>query len=261
VYGNGEFALSGVTPGSYWLIAEVVEDRNRLTARIPVDVGNGNLDDLTLTLAAGVELSGAVRGPEAANLKSATIRVQLEPRGGNIVVTGTASGAVREDGTFSVQNVTPDAYNVRVYGLPEGCYVQSVRFGDSDITDAGLDLSQSAAAGQLAVTVATGAGQVNGSVENDKQQPASGVWVIAVPEGARREHQQYYGLANTDQTGHYTLKGLVPGDYRVYAFDQMEAGAYQDSEFMKPFESKGEKLHVEENGNLTQQLKLIPTSE
>ncbi len=257
----GTFAIAGVTPGSYWLIAEVSEDRTRLMARMPIDVGTGSIDDITLTLSQGADLNGLVKTPEGAGTRTANVRIQLESRTAGMMGGMTSGASAKDDGTFILANVVPDAYNVRVFGVPEGTYVKSIRFGESDVTDSSLDFSQGVTPGLLVVSIATGAGQVDGSVENDKQQPAPGVWVVAVPEGARREHQQYYSVATSDQTGHYTLKGLVPGEYRIYALDQVESGAYQDPEFMKPFESKGEKTHIEENGKQSLQLKLISTGE
>ena len=35
---------------------------------------------------------------------------------------------------------------------------------------------------------------------------------------------------------------LTPGEYKVYAWEDVEMGAYMDPDFMKPIESKGEGL-------------------
>ena len=38
----------------------------------------------------------------------------------------------------------------------------------------------------------------------------------------------------------------------------MTTGAYQDPDFLKPFESKGETVSIKENAHETVQLKMIP---
>ena len=61
----------------------------------------------------------------------------------------------------------------------------------------------------------------------------------------------------TDQNGQFSVGGLAPGDYHVYAFDEIDDRAWEDPEFMKPFENNGEKISVKDNDRQTVQLKLI----
>ena len=44
----------------------------------------------------------------------------------------------------------------------------------------------------------------------------------------------------------------------MFAWEQIESGAYQDPEFLKPFESRGESYSIRENGRESAQLKMIP---
>jgi protocatechuate 3,4-dioxygenase beta subunit len=250
---SGDFAISGVAPGSYWLVAEAAEDNEVTMARIPLEVGSTNIDDLTLTLARPGELTGVVKF-SGCEEKPSGLRGQLEV---TTVGVGFPGFDIKDDFTFTVKNVWPAAYRVRLYGIPTKCYLKGVRFGDTELVDSAIDLSQGVAAGQLTITISGGAAQVEGSVETDKQQPVTSAWVVLIPEGSRRDQPDAYVIASTDQNGRYTAKGIVPGDYRAYAFDQLEAGAYQDREFMKAWEGRGEKVTLQENGHETLQLKAI----
>ena len=49
----------------------------------------------------------------------------------------------REDGTIHLR-VNPEVYEVNVSGLTNGLYLKSVKFGDTEVTDAGLDFSRGA---------------------------------------------------------------------------------------------------------------------
>jgi hypothetical protein len=62
----------------------------------------------------------------------------------------------------------------------------------------------------------------------------------------------------TDQNGRYTLKGIDPGDYKLFAWEDIEPGAWDDPEYLKPFESRGQKVTIPENGRENIALDAIP---
>ena len=72
---------------------------------------------------------------------------------------------------------------------------------------------------------------------------------------------QRYKSATTDQSGHYVLRGLTPGKYKLYALDQIDAGAFYDPDYMAAFESKAETIEVSEGSKLTHELQLIINDE
>ena len=53
------------------------------------------------------------------------------------------------------------------------------------------------------------------------------------------------------------FKNLDPGQYKVYAWREVESGAYMDSEFVGPVESRGQALTIHEGSQENLQLKLI----
>ncbi len=61
------------------------------------------------------------------------------------------------DGSLTLTQVGQENYNVFVRGFPDGYYVKSVRAGDQEVRDTGLDMT-GGAAGSLVVTIAPGAG-------------------------------------------------------------------------------------------------------
>ena len=112
------------------------------------------------------------------------------------------------------------------------------------------------------IVVAPGAPQLDGSVQAEKQQAAGSATIVVIPEGERQQNPSRYSkITNADQNGAFSLKGLIPGEYRVYAFSGIEPGAWMDPEFMKPYESKGERVSLKENARESVQVKLIETAE
>ena len=46
----------------------------------------------------------------------------------------------------------------------------------------------------------------------------------------------------TDASGAFQIQGVPPGDYQVYAFEQIEKGDWQDPRVMGQFEGRGKPL-------------------
>jgi hypothetical protein len=54
------------------------------------------------------------------------------------------------------------------------------------------------------------------------------------------------------------LKGLSPGSYKLYAWQQVEDGAWVSSEFLGPFEASAASVKLAESDSQTVDLKVIP---
>jgi hypothetical protein len=115
--------------------------------------------------------------------------------------------------------------------------------------------------GAIDIVLSGTGGQVEGVVLNADQQPATEASVVAVPDEPRRTQGRFYKEDRTDQYGRFTIKGLPPGRYKLFAWEDVEEGAYQDPEFIKKFEALGEAVVIRENSHESAQLKLIPAAE
>lgn len=254
---QGSFEIRGVRPGGYTLVAQSFDGPRGMTARQAIDVGNNNMEGISLTLSSGMELSGQVKaeGPEGISL--AEIHISLQPHDLGAMRFGLPNDRVKDDGSFTLTQVSQERYDVYVRGLPDGYYIKSIRAGDEEVRDSGLDMT-SGPATSLTITIGPGAGQIDGSVQNDKQDPAAGALVVLIPDDAkRRERKDSYHTATSDQYGRFTLKGVDPDEYKLYAWDDLESGAYMDPDVMKPFESQGVAMSIHENSRESAQLKLI----
>ncbi len=220
-------------------------------------MGQQNIEGLLLQLGASSDLPGVitVEGKSSVNLDQT--QVVLQPR--DLAVPAAAGsigpvGAVGEKGKFALKGVAGNRYLVQVKNGPEGSYVKSVRLGDQDVTEEGLDLT-GGVAGSLQITLSPEAAQVDGVVRDTDNQPVAGATVVLVP-GSRR--YSLYREERTDQNGAFSLKGVTPGDYKLLAWEDIETGAYQDPEFLKKYESKAESLSLKPSDRRAVQLKMIP---
>lgn len=54
-------------------------------------------------------------------------------------------------------------------------------------------------------------------------------------------------------------KLLVPGDYKPFSWEEAESGTWEDPEFLREFEAKGEKISLQEGDQKTLDLTAIRT--
>ena len=269
---KGDFEIRGVAPGAYALTGSTRQNGKAYSSSLPVDAGSANIEGLTFTIEPGFPVAGRLRvdGETKEDFSKVQVRLQAREMGigslmaamGSALTGGTpgaATGKVEKDLSFRLEDVNADRYDVTLSGLADGFYVSAIRCGDADVLLSGLALSGGPPE-PVEIVVSPRAGQIGGSVQNPKTlQPAPEATVALVPqEKERRDRPVYYQQATTDQSGRFTFKNLPPGGYRVFAFEDVEDGAWMDPDFMKPLETKGEPVTVRESGQETVQLKLIP---
>ena len=139
-----------------------------------------------------------------------------------------------------------------VSGVPETCYVQSVKYAGSEVTDAGVEMTNG---GMLEVTVSGAAARVD-AVVVDKDGKAGWHAVVAlIPKDGSLTIVQ-----TADENGILSFKGLKPGDYRLLAWEDVESGAPFDPDFLKPFEAQAKSLKLEAAGHEGVELTAIPTA-
>jgi len=252
---GGTFEFRGIPPGAYLLMANWNDEGKNFSITQPVDVGNENVDDVEVALAPGLLIKGQIRVDGTGEVAFGSLHIGLEPQ--MFMMMGRWNAAVKDDGSFEMENVSADNYRVNVFGLPPPFYVKSIRMGDADVMEAGLDLSRGAVA-PLEILLSPNGAQVEGTVVDAKQEPASVGTVVLIPDIRHRDQPQLYKATGLNGSGHFTITGIPPGDYKLFAWQEIERDAYQDPEFLKPYEVQGESVTIREGSREKTQLKLIP---
>lgn len=109
----------------------------------------------------------------------------------------------------------------------------------------------------LEVTISTRGAQVQGTVKREDGLPATGVWVVLLPEEAHRNEFHLFKQTITDSYGRFSIRGIAPGDYKLFSWEQVEANAWEDPDFLKPFEKSGRNVSVQEGGGKSVELVAI----
>jgi len=280
VNAQGQFEFRGVLPGSYYLIAVVSTGNTQLTARSPVDVRDADLQKLTITADRGFDIPGTIRFADwqlgappdysqlAINLVPDTTAPVDRTFTGYRVIAKPLTLAPSTTGDFVLKGIAQGDYRIFVSLNPKlaadakvpidlrAAYVTSVQLGTTEIIDGGMHVD-SRPEGGLQIVIATNSGSIFGRVLDEKQEPVVPARMVLVPEKAHRRRFDLFSLVSVSTTGRFSLDGIPPGDYKLFAWAHVEDGAWLDPEFMRVYEDRGTPIHIEESGSYPIEIPLI----
>lgn len=264
---DGSFVIRDVSPGNYTILATVDGAAVPMTARQALQIGTSNVDGLRLAPQPGATVRGRMRlesrsgmagiDPEKIFLTLQT--VDGEPEGGVTLGEGFSNAAhVAGDGSFQWADVPAGSYYVQLAGENgegEGWYLKAVSAGGRDVNDSGMSVSGGLVV--MDVVASANGGVVEGVITDHKGEPAANAVVVAVPEMRMRGRVDRYRKTVSDQSGHFSLRGLRPGEYTVLAWESVDEGAYYNPEFLKVYEGQGTGLRVSEGERKSVQVEAI----
>jgi hypothetical protein len=263
VNANGQFDIRGVAPGTYSIMVYSGAEGQVLSTRQSVTVLASDVEGLKLVPTRPFTVTGHLRfdGPSPPDLTRYTTSLHgaEDDGGGASIAPGGPVGAnVDRSGNFSWSNVNPGSYTVEVYGRDnsENNFVKSVTLAGGK-ADAGFTLMGPAS---LEIVLSSRGGTIAG-IALDGDQPAGNATVVAVPEEKFRKVNGRFGVGTTDQNGHFTIQGLAPGNYTVFAWQDVDDSLYYDAAFLKTQESNGLALKLEEGSRHKIELKVSPVGE
>ena len=138
---------------------------------------------------------------------------------------------------------------MQVSDLPEGCYVASIRYGETEVPESGIEYSPGAA---LVVTIGTDGGRVEGVTLGEDDQPVGSAVVGLFPADGKGGVRSVQAVQGTFQ-----FAGVPPGDYKLIAWGDISRDDLEDPEFVKPFAGKAVAVSIPANGRATASLKVV----
>ncbi len=211
---NGEFQIRSVTPGSYVIVVGTTMTAANgpfYQGRLPLQVGATAPDPVHVTLAPATEMSGTVEVEGDNQPALEALSVVLEPLS-NLPFPRPPQAHVNKDGTFTVTGVTPGRWRLLLWGGP---YIKALAIGERDASPFGFDLAPGTA-GPIHILASGKTGQVQATVP--AMAGGEAINFLLVPAEPERLDA---GLVRSSPAGggQATLQGVVPGRYRLYAFD------------------------------------------
>jgi protocatechuate 3,4-dioxygenase beta subunit len=259
VKADGSFVIWGLDPGKYSVTAEVGSNGGSSLQSAPfeLEVGSSNIEHVELRFIPPFDLTGqlqfedeqAKEAPKMADSSRRAMERQLSLQPLHEAGMMTPQAEIGEDDSFKLENVEAGRYRVQL-SLGNAAYVKSLRLGAVETDGDILDVRNGSGGGVLTLMVSTATGEINGTVSDSKGPVADAMVVLLAESGNESE------AMSTDPGGHYSLKHLRPGKYRLVAGGDeammMNRGALEEYEdFVATVE-----LHA--GDKITQDLKQIP---
>jgi hypothetical protein len=231
--------------GTYYGYAKVdVTDRD---INLAVSVAPESKADLTLTL------DGA---PPAAVLLP-RISLSLLANSG---VPALGVQRIRFDSNGAASTTTQPGVLLRpeISGLPPDAYISELRKNGVNVSESGLTLDADSS-NSIQIIAKAGGGVVQGVARNVAGTPLREVTVALVPSEPRRQNKMFFKAAKADVKGQFTIAGIAPGDYKLFAWEKVPGDAFLNSRYLSQYESAGISITVSSGSTTTKDLIVIPS--
>ena len=234
VKSDGEFIVSGVTPGDYaiqvgigsWRFGNPEDKGDREMGYMPLRVDAADVDGLVVATSKAAKVAGRIvfdgGVPEQGTAKLSVMARPDELAGRGRMMFGPQSPApVREDMSFELEGLFGPQL-LMVMGAPRGWIVKSVTYRGDDVTDTAVEFRSSSDPRLLEVSMTNHGAFVTGRVLGDNGKESPNASVVLLPADVSR-WRPFPGLPAIPPRadGTFTIGPLRAGEYIVAAVTGM----------------------------------------
>jgi protocatechuate 3,4-dioxygenase beta subunit len=254
---NGAFTLRNIPPGSYRIGASWSDGEKRFWTTRTLEVGSADVEDVALTITAGIKVSGLVTRDDGRDPVPMDASVSLV--GLDDTSFYNEGEMVKSDGSFVLENVYPGVYGVELRLSCADCYMKSVHYGTTDAMEAGFRPNPGSDA-QLELVISSRGAHVNCTALDSDSLPVGGSVLLLLPEGPKSIRRTRTQWGRSDQNGRFQFNGVAPGTYTLLAFDNDGDIDFGDVDSLDAFKDKGVKIKTSEGSKEDVELRPIVTS-
>jgi hypothetical protein len=266
---DGKFEFTNVLPGTYqaqvmiFSISGMSPSVKMQKIRAPIEVNGSDIDDLQLQVDAGGDVSGKFRaeGDEKIDWKELNVSLLEVPEPGSenapFGMRGGGMSMVKQDGSFEIKDASAGEYQLYVGANSDkfrDYYTKSVLVHGQEVADTGFTVGPGTV---LDVVISAKGAAIEGTVVDGAGKPVPDARVVTVPGSGKLGRPDAYQSGQTDEKGHFLLRGINPGEFLVLAFEGTQGNSYRTPEFAQKYESQGEKVQLDEGVRKSVVLKLI----
>lgn len=242
---NMTFEFRDIPPGSYQLTATARDQASEplgYAGSTRFDAADSDLDSVEIQLHPPADIVGRILpAPGLSNSDLSKHRISVKYSSVDGQLAGGASGysVVKPDGVFVLRHMAAIDWRLT---LSEGFLVRA-KYGSVDLASTfnpGQELGAT-----LQLTVGFQTGSVAGTVVDVNHVPSRSSFVTLVPNNPSLRELGQYLTASSDMTGHFSFSNVPLGDYRIFAWTAIAAGAYTDPNFLRLYESQGRSVRVD----------------
>jgi len=236
---DGTFQLSNVPPGEYAIMAmsmNIGTGEQEITAQ-PLTVAGEDITDFVLSTTKGFRATGQIlfdQPPPPATLLPSSLTLMAAPATQFSISGGMARGTIHDDWTFEVKGLAgPRQFQV-AQGLPAGWMVQSVFYGQTDITDKPLEVKEDIDG--VVITLTKRPARISGGVVDDSGKPVTEYSVVIFPDDTALgppASTRYLRALRPGEGGKFSAERLPAAAYLVVAIPSLESGDENDPELLE----------------------------
>jgi len=256
---DGEFTIANVPPGRYTLRARGDDSEIPQYAAQPVTITGEDLTDMTVVLAPGATITGAVSflGAPGASPDPSQFRITA-PAADQSNVGPQPNARVGKDGAFELSGVPAGSHLIRSAGNARGFILKSVTVNGRDVTDTPVPLRAGETLANVAVVFTDQQNEINGTVTNEQGTalPDYTVLAFSTDPSLWRPLSRQIMTARPDQTGKYRIRGLPRGDYYLVAVDPAEQGEWFEPTYLDEHRAGAQQLTLGDGDVKTQNFKI-----
>jgi hypothetical protein len=237
-----------------------------MSAKLPVTVAAQDTAGVVAPAVARFELRGRIHIDGDAPAGNIPVRIFCDGDEADAYTSAQRHAEPQADGSFSVPNLTPDRYTIRIANLytdkDGGYYLKSLRVDGVDAAGDIIDLSRGPVDNvELILSAAVGGmeGKVVPPESDDSMEPAD-VTLVAVPVKVNSGDRTPVS-AFLDSAGHFQVTDLQPGTYRVFAVPGYDPGLWQNPEFLRQIAGRGVIVDVTEKATAKVEVHALRASE
>ena len=238
---TGLFDFQGITPGHYLLEADWLVNDFEHRAYVPFDVGESPIDNLEVTPLSSMRINGRIENV----LNTEVTAISLRRADGAVPVLN----AIVKNNLFQFNDVPAGKYYVELESNHDQ-YVFSLSVDGKDY-DGSFFAADGESEHTLDVKLQEPAFSIHGSVKPwDEDAGASDVVAIAEQTGA-----VFHTL--TDRERRFSIVGLPPGPYRLFAWPGPDIVPYRSAAIRKKYQRDSVEVSLKP-GNVGDEVELTP---
>jgi hypothetical protein len=278
---TGEFEVRDVAAGSYWLMAQTQPSPAALAgarggtpdaasilgsidrAQVAVEVDH-DIENLPVIVTPGVSIPGRIRiegNLPAGDNPYSRFMPMLQTGSGSIFTAALQGGLPPRpaaDGTFTMTKITPGDYKLVVNGMDGNMYIKDAHIDRADVLQ-GITIGDRIE-GSLEIVLSTNGAEIGGTIVDATGKTVSGVQAVLIPDRFRNR-TDLFKIAASAANGRFDIRAVPPGDYKLFAWEDIEPFSYFDPAVLMPFEGSGKAVHVLEGSRETTEVKIIPAGQ
>jgi hypothetical protein len=232
---DGSFALT-VPAGRYVLtsrgsgiaVAQPGATQRGLFAQTEITVSSVDIEDLVLRLEEGATIAGTLT-VDSSSASRPNLGFWVGAFAEDVAAAVPAFMAlVRPDGTFRIDGISPGRYSLRT--TSQGWLTERVIVDGRSVVDAPLDLHQGQSISGVEIAITDRQTTLTCSVQDSAGAPITTYTLAIVPADPALRRTGSARMPKPDRPsvkdGRYTVTGLPPGDYLIFALSDHDEDAW-----------------------------------